>query len=124
RTRCGRVPCLVNPASAPAELAGLIGQVGPKAILTDSEMDPSISEGDAGARLVIDVHGLGARRPDQPLPARQVSPDDRAVLIPTSATTGRSKLVMQTHRAYTLAAEGFPYWMELSAADRLMTSLP
>jgi crotonobetaine/carnitine-CoA ligase len=53
-----------------------------------------------------------------------VAPDDVAVLIPTSGTTGRSKLVMQTHRAYALAGEGFPYWMELSDTDRLMTSLP
>ncbi len=46
------------------------------------------------------------------------------MLIPTSGTTGRSKLVMQTHRAYAMAGEGFPFWMELTAADRLMTSLP
>ena len=53
-----------------------------------------------------------------------VAPDDVAVLIPTSGTTGRSKLVMQTHRAYAMAGEGFPYWMELDRTDRLMTSLP
>ena len=46
------------------------------------------------------------------------------MLIPTSGTTGRSKLVMQTHQAYVLAGEGFPYWMGLTARDRLMTSLP
>ncbi len=46
------------------------------------------------------------------------------MLIPTSGTTGRSKLVMQTHRAYAMAGEGFPFWMELTSADRLMTSLP
>ena len=62
--------------------------------------------------------------PPGPLPAAAVTPDDLAVLIPTSGTTGRSKLVMQTHRAYVLAGEGFPYWMGLTAADRLMTSLP
>ena len=56
--------------------------------------------------------------------AAAVSPDDLAVLIPTSGTTGRSKLVKQTHRAYVLAGEGFPYWMQLTAQDRLMTSLP
>ncbi len=53
-----------------------------------------------------------------------VQPDDLAVLIPTSGTTGRSKLVMQTHRAYAWAGEGFPYWMELTSSDRMMTSLP
>ena len=45
-------------------------------------------------------------------------------MIPTSGTTGRSKLVMQTHRAYVMAGEGFPWWMRLTADDRLMTSLP
>jgi crotonobetaine/carnitine-CoA ligase len=53
-----------------------------------------------------------------------VTPGDLAVLIPTSGTTGRSKLVMQTHRAYAMAGEGFPFWMELTPADRMMTSLP
>jgi crotonobetaine/carnitine-CoA ligase len=32
--------------------------------------------------------------------------------------------VTQTHRAYVMAGEGFPWWMELTADDRLMTSLP
>ena len=58
---------------------------------------------------------------DNPGPARA---DDAAVLIPTSGTTGRSKLVTQTHRAYVMAGEGFPWWMELGPDDRLMTSLP
>ena len=48
----------------------------------------------------------------------------RPCLIPTSGTTGRSKLVTQTQRAYAMAAEGFPWWMELGPDDRLMTSLP
>jgi carnitine-CoA ligase len=58
---------------------------------------------------------------DGPGPATD---DDGAVLIPTSGTTGRSKRVTQTHRAYTMAAEGFPWWLGLTEDDRLMTSLP
>jgi carnitine-CoA ligase len=58
------------------------------------------------------------------LPDVGVGPDDIAVLIPTSGTTGRSKLVMQTHRAYAMAGEGFGFWMELTAADRMLTTLP
>ena len=58
---------------------------------------------------------------DGPGPAE---PDDPALLIPTSGTTGRSKLVTQTHRAYAMAGEGFPWWLGLTADDRLMTSLP
>ena len=45
-------------------------------------------------------------------------------MIPTSGTTGRSKLVMQTHLAYVMAGEGFPFWLGLTSDDRLMTSLP
>ena len=58
---------------------------------------------------------------------RAVGPDDLAVLIPTSGTTGRSKLVMQTHRAYAMAGEGFPYWMELDRerpADDVAAAVP
>jgi carnitine-CoA ligase len=58
------------------------------------------------------------------LPDGRVGPDDIAVLIPTSGTTGRSKLVVQTHRAYAMAGEGFGFWMELTAADRMLTTLP
>ena len=56
-----------------------------------------------------------------------VTPDDLAVLIPTSGTTGRSKLVMQTQRAYAMAGEGFPYWMELTQrrpADDVAAAVP
>ena len=163
----GAVTVPVNPASAPAELAGLIGQVRPAVVLTDPDLYPALDQADgaggargaggaSGAggtggygghggpglgpvldqaarrdglvRAVIDVNRLGAGRTAghalADLPGAPVRPDDLAVLIPTSGTTGRSKLVMQTHRAYALAGEGFPFWMELDASDRLMTSLP
>jgi len=64
--------------------------------------------------------GAGDARPGP----GEVDPSDVAVMIPTSGTTGRSKLVMQTHLAYVMAGEGFPYWLELTSDDRLMTSLP
>ena len=126
----GVVTVPVNPASAPAELGGLLRQVRPRAVLTDPSLYQVLDEaaaGDQPARAVINVQQLGAGRAGWPPPGSPpalVRPDDLAVLIPTSGTTGQSKLVMQTHRAYAMAAEGFPFWMELSASDRLMTSLP
>jgi crotonobetaine/carnitine-CoA ligase len=106
------VPC--NPASSPAELRGLLEQVRPRLVISDAQIEIDTD--------VLDVAELEAL-PPAPVPT-DVSPDDIALLIPTSGTTGRSKLVMQTHRAYAMAGEGFPYWMELGAGDRLMTSLP
>ncbi len=131
----GAITVPVNPASSAAELAGLVGQVRPRAVVTDQPLlDSGLGQvlgpggaGDGAVRTVIDVGELGAGHPGltvADLPTGAAAPGDLAVLIPTSGTTGRSKLVMQTHRAYAMAAEGFPFWMGLSSGDRLMTSLP
>ncbi len=125
----GAVIVSANPRSTPAELAGMVRQVSPHALISDAGLAPLA---DAAAReqpglRVLDcnelVAGASAGRAAE-LTETGVGPDDLAVLIPTSGTTGRSKLVMQTHRAYAMAGEGFGFWMELTAADRLMTSLP
>jgi carnitine-CoA ligase len=136
-TTLGAITVPVNPASAPAELGGLVRQVQPRAVLTESGLRRTVDEAAGLGRpeaelefpspVVLDVSELGAGRTGRPLSAvapAPARPDDVAVLIPTSGTTGRSKLVMQTHRAYAMAAEGFPFWMRLTPQDRLMTSLP
>ena len=126
-TSLGAVSVATNPRSAPAELAGLVRQVSPRALITDAGLADLVEAagiGDLPELGVLDVDALGAGLDPVPLPDAGVGPDDLAVLIPTSGTTGKSKLVMQTHRTYAMAGEGFPFWMELTAADRMMTSLP
>ncbi len=113
----GAIYVPANPRSSGAEIAGLIGQVEPRLVVSDAEMEadtgPATDVGDLLRGEASPVDGNG--------PA---GPEDPAVLIPTSGTTGRSKLVTQTHQAYVMAGEGFPWWMELTDSDRLMTSLP
>jgi carnitine-CoA ligase len=148
-TTLGAIAVAVNPRSTAAELAGLISQVQPKLLVADPELGELVAAARTDRGLAsrgelpatpfpaeVDVHALvsaewsdtaamaGAARQAEPLPAAAVGPDDVAVLIPTSGTTGRSKLVMQTHRAYAMAGEGFPFWMELTQADRMLTTLP
>jgi carnitine-CoA ligase len=96
----------VDPRQTKTELQGLVRQVQPKLVVTDGDVDELLAE---------------PGELDGPGPATH---DDPAVLIPTSGTTGRSKLVTQTHRAYAMAGEGFPWWLGLNEDDRLMTSLP
>ena len=147
-TTMGAIAVAVNPRSSAAELAGLIGQVSPKLLVTDEGLrdlvagargdrdwgspgepatTPFPAEVDVAAIVPAEwsdaaaMAGLAGRAS---LPDAGIVPDDVAVLIPTSGTTGRSKLVMQTHRAYAMAGEGFPFWMELTAADRMLTTLP
>ncbi|HEY7815633.1 MAG TPA: AMP-binding protein [Nakamurella sp.] len=121
-TGIGAVAVATDPTGTPAELAGLIEQVRPRAIITDDEVE--LPANGAAVHAVTDlVMDWRLEDPSGRFDAA-VAPGDLAVLIPTSGTTGRSKLVMQTHRAYAMAGEGFPYWMELDRTDRLMTSLP
>ncbi|MGP3916182.1 AMP-binding protein [Nonomuraea sp. 10N515B] len=101
-TTLGAITLPVNPRSTDHELDALMEQAKPAHVIRDPGPWP---------------------RPVG-LPPDLVKPDDLAVLIPTSGTTGRSKLVMQTHRAYALAGQGFAHWLGLTGADRLMTSLP
>jgi carnitine-CoA ligase len=117
----GAIAVAINPESSAAELAGLVSQTDPGLILTDRGLADRIPE--APPHGVLEVGELFAA-PDRRVTTIAARPDDVAVMIPTSGTTGRSKLVMQTQRAYALAGEGFPYWLELTSEDRLMTSLP
>jgi crotonobetaine/carnitine-CoA ligase len=128
----GAVSVTTDPASTSEELAGLLAQTSPRAVVTDAGLTPLVRTALDGTPLETPVLELDdllgdwrvEHRPtDLPVSGR-LDPGDLAVLIPTSGTTGRSKLVMQTHRAYAMAAVGFPWWMELTADDRMMTTLP
>jgi len=122
----GAIQVPVNPASTRDELTGFVQQVRPKLIVTDDVLAPVVTDAvDATGTnaAIIDVDALYAADPDGSAPAT-IDESSVAVMIPTSGTTGRSKLVMQTHLAYVMAGEGFPFWLELTPDDRLMTSLP
>ena len=119
-TCAGAIVVAVNPLAGDRELTALIRQVHPRLVVTDADAPEAVR--DAGA-VSVDVAALYAEAAG-PGPRNRPEPDDPAALIPTSGTTGRSKLVTQTHRAYAMAGEGFPWWMELGPEDRLMTSLP
>jgi carnitine-CoA ligase len=119
--RLGAVFVPVNPRSTPAEMAGLVAQTQPRLVVAPRELRDTVAP-DSGSPDHVDLEDLAELETD---PAESpAEPGDPAVLIPTSGTTGRSKLVTQTHRAYAMAGEGFPYWMRLDSSDRLMTSLP
>ena len=115
----GAIQVPVNPKGTEAELHGFVTQVAPRLVVTDPELAPLVDP----TTPCVDVAELFTAAPDARGP-ETVDPSDVAVMIPTSGTTGRSKLVMQTHLAYVMAAEGFPYWLRLTPDDRLMTSLP
>lgn len=125
----GAITVPTDPSATAAELTGLLDQTRPRAFVTDTELLAGAPElggmAELGALdvgvLVGDWRVLGDGGDAL---VSDVTPDDVAVLIPTSGTTGRSKLVMQTQRAYAWAGEGFPYWAGLTSDDVLMSALP
>jgi crotonobetaine/carnitine-CoA ligase len=122
----GAVQVPVNPKSSRDELAGFVLQAAPRLVVTDIDLASLVDEAVGEAEVSVDradVAELFTAGADGRSPAN-VDERDLAVMIPTSGTTGRSKLVMQTHLAYVMAGEGFPYWLGLTNEDRLMTSLP
>jgi carnitine-CoA ligase len=110
-TSMGAIAITVNPESPAAELDGLLAQTSPKLLVSDDNVADFVSDWTTTVAAAGPVAG-------------RVTHDEVAVLIPTSGTTGRSKLVMQTHRAYAMAGEGFPWWLDLTSDDVLMTALP
>jgi crotonobetaine/carnitine-CoA ligase len=118
-TSLGAIAVPTNPAATATELTGLLDQTKPRLLISDADCTAAAGADVAAAADVAELFGA-----TDDVPLHVAAPDDVALLIPTSGTTGRSKLVMQTHRAYVMAGEGFPYWMQLTQQDRLMTSLP
>ncbi|MDN5851281.1 MAG: AMP-binding protein [Actinomycetia bacterium] len=130
-TATGGIAVPLDPRSTDAELRGLLGQLAAggrlRAMVTDAGLRDTVHRAWDGpgpppwladvAELVAGPHPHGAVE----VPVEQ---DDVAVMIPTSGTTGRSKLVMQTHCAHVMSGEGFPAWLGLGRDDRLMTALP
>jgi carnitine-CoA ligase len=121
--RLGAVALPVNPRSTVAELGGFLRQAAPAAVVGDPGTDAAMTEACAGARPPCSIDELLTSAEVLATPPA-IDPRDPAVLIPTSGTTGRSKLVTQTHQGYVLAAEGFPFWLGLDGDDCLLTALP
>ena len=117
----GAVTVPTDPSATAGELAGLVAQVRPRLLVTDRALThSSVRPGSRDWRSwacstsrTWSADWTSRRGPRERALRTTSRRDDLAVLIPTSGTTGRSKLVMQTHRAYAMAGEGFPYWMEL-----------
>lgn len=125
----GGVLVAVNPDAGAQELGHLLAGAEPRLVLTDAAHEQALADVAAHASPQTPVttdEALTDRLAagDGWRPAAPPGGDDLAVFIATSGTTGRPKLVMHRHRTYVLTAEAFPWWLGLTAADRLAIGLP
>lgn len=123
--RLGAIALPLDPTYTPYELAGVLRLASPRILVVGDELRITYTndvDGASPSTSIVspaDLTRAGANAPRAP-----VLPDDVAVLLATSGATGAPKVVMQTHRTYTLTSEAFPWWMGLTAADRLLCTTP
>jgi crotonobetaine/carnitine-CoA ligase len=124
--RLGAVFVPINHALKRPEIAGALRLTRPKVVIA-SEHRPlvasAIDELDAALRPLLVSPGELALA-GRGAPPVEVRPEDVAVLLSTSGTTGAPKAVAQSHSTYALTAEAFPFWLGLDESDRLLAALP
>jgi long-chain acyl-CoA synthetase len=98
--RAGALPAAVNWRLAAPEVAALLRLAGPAAVLTDADCAALARQAVSGLDHpvpILDLTGPDADRPP-PRPVDRLRPSEPAILVHTSGTTGRPKLVPLTHQ--------------------------
>lgn len=133
----GSVTTPLNPALTPREIHHMLHHSGAKILIADSQVLPEITPIFSelpGLRHIVQI-GKSASTDFVPFAEwlqssrtsrapTDVRPEDPAVILYTSGTTGHPKAVLQPHRTFVLTGEAFPRWLQLTSEDRLFTCLP
>jgi acyl-CoA synthetase (AMP-forming)/AMP-acid ligase II len=124
----------LNPAFGVEELGRYFADLHPRALITQAGIDsPARRAALSRGILVIELStafdaeaGLFTLTGDQEsAPSDEpVSPGDTAVLLPTSGTTSRSKIVPQSHASICTSAYAHGRALALKEADRCLNVLP
>ena len=77
-----------------------------------------------GKEVVLDVKHPGNLARERNKPVNQAQPDDVALVLHTSGTTGRPKAVPLTHRNLTTTMKNIQATYELTPHDRTMLVMP
>lgn len=119
----------LNPKYTPQEFAFYLGDLQPRALLTFEGGSPEASSvaGDI-RRIHVTGRGLHVNLELDVVPshrvARAVSGDDEALLLHTSGTTSRPKLVPLRQRNLAASARNIASSLQLAASDRSLNVMP
>lgn len=117
----------LNPAATEDELVAAYDLLSPSAVLTTAAAGAAVRDSARRAGLpVLDLHEdgtLGTAAGGVP-PAAAPDLDDVALVLPTSGTTARPKLVPLTHRNLAHSAHNIGETLGLTQADRCLNMMP
>ncbi len=122
--KLGAILVSINTRWKPLEVAEALRRTRPTLALADGDhletvraagmLDP-LSLGDFRSRAAVT---------DGTFPRPPLGSTDPISFIFTSGTTGYPKAVMQTHGAYVLTGQAYPWWLGLEPGSRLYACLP
>ena len=123
--RLGAIAMPLNPAYKAPELGGILRLAAPRVFVVGDDLRGAfVEEASRESPTTNVVAPAELARGGSNAPRPPIAPEDVAVLLATSGTTGAPKAVMQTHGTYSMTAEAFPWWLGLTSADRLLCTLP
>src|SRR5438445_528364 len=124
--KLGVVPLSLNVTYAPDEIAYIVGDATPKAIVTAAAVAASLPPRDRmpSVRRVLHAEDLASLEGAKPVHALDRDRDETAAILYTSATTGRPKGVMLTHANIVSNAYATVHHLGLTADDRGLCAVP
>jgi malonyl-CoA/methylmalonyl-CoA synthetase len=124
--RLGAVMVPLNLAYRRREISHILGDAEPRLILTERSQIPVLDELEPGERAadVVFADELGFWRVGPGVPDVRVDPDDLAMILYTSGTTGRSKGAMITHGNVLATMAGLLAAWDWAPDDTLLLTLP
>ena len=122
-SKLGAAAVLLSPAWKAAEVDHALSLTTPVHAVADGAAVELLAQR-LGVETVTDLDALTVEANDAPLAAHDVGPDDEAILVFSSGTTGLPKAVRHTHRSI---GRGTAHWVQalgLTDEDRFQVATP
>jgi acyl-CoA synthetase (AMP-forming)/AMP-acid ligase II/thioesterase domain-containing protein len=114
----------LNPALSPSELEFYMPDLRPDALVVNRLDSPAAAQARMQDLPIFETHRLISHAALVTQPPPSPEPDAEALLLHTSATTGRAKLVPLTHRRLNAMMDNAARILELSGRDRFLSMMP